>query len=120
VLLLLVGAYSAWAILLAFLVVGVVISTAVGSALGDAARVEDGSAGTLPRQAPAPRGVADPYRAPYRLSGGALAAVDSHDLYRLRLLDVLKDRYVKGQISLDDFEARATRIARDPSARHLG
>jgi hypothetical protein len=57
--------------------------------------------------------------APYRLSGGALAARDGLDLYRKRLLEVLKDRYVGGQISLAEFEARAGRIARDPSARHL-
>jgi hypothetical protein len=118
VLLLFVNANSAWVILLAFMVVGVVISTAVGSALGDSTPVQQRSGGTLPRRAPA-AGIVDPAMAPYRLSAGALAAVDGHDRYRMRLLDVLKERYVKGQISLDDFEARATRIARDPSARHL-
>jgi hypothetical protein len=66
--------------------------------------------------APAPA----PLAAPYRLSGGALAAADGLDLYRRRLLDVLKERYVRGQISLAEFEASAARIARDPSARHLG
>jgi hypothetical protein len=69
-----------------------------------------------PQPAPAPVLPA----APYRLSGGALAAADGLDLYRRRLLEVLKERYVRGQISLAEFEASATLIARDPSARHLG
>ena len=64
-------------------------------------------------------GVMEAARAPYRLSGRSLAARDGLDLYRKRLLEVLKERYVGGQISLADFEARAGRIARDPSARHL-
>ena len=63
---------------------------------------------------------AAPALSPYRLSGGTLAAADGLDLYRRRLLDVLKERYVRGQISLSEFEAGATLIARDPSARHLG
>jgi uncharacterized membrane protein len=69
-----------------------------------------------PQPAPAPVLPA----APYRLSGGALAAADGLDLYRRRLLEVLKERYVRGQISLAEFETGATLIARDPSARHLG
>jgi hypothetical protein len=71
------------------------------------------------RTAPRSPGVMEAARAPYRLSGGSLAARDGLDLYRMRLLEVLKERYVGGQISLADFEARAGRIARDPSARHL-
>jgi hypothetical protein len=71
------------------------------------------------RTAPRSQGVMEAARAPYRLSGGSLAARDGLDLYRKRLLEVLKERYVGGQISLADFEARAGRIARDPSARHL-
>ena len=63
-----------------------------------------------PRALPAP--------APYRLSGGTLAVTDGPDLYRKRLLEVLQQRYVR-EISLSEFEARAGRIARDPSARHL-
>jgi hypothetical protein len=71
------------------------------------------------RRQPEPAPVPAPLGAPYRLSGGTLAAADGLDLYRRRLLDVLKERYVRGQISLAEFEASATLIARDPSARHL-
>jgi hypothetical protein len=119
-LLLFVNAHSAWVLLPAFLVVAVVIATAIASALGNSAPVQGNTADALPPRVPAAQGMIDPQRTPYRLSAGALAAVDGHDLYRKRLLDILKARYIKGQISLEDFEARATRIARDPSARHLG
>ncbi|MGH2371068.1 MAG: hypothetical protein ACRDI2_23065 [Chloroflexota bacterium] len=51
--------------------------------------------------------------------GGPLAGAGGQNLYRQRLLDVLKDRYVRGEITLAEFETRAGQIARDPSARHL-
>jgi hypothetical protein len=53
--------------------------------------------------------------APQRPAG----SIGDRALYRRRLLDVLKDRYVRGEITLEEFEARAAQIARDPSARHL-
>ncbi len=40
--------------------------------------------------------------------------------YREQLLDVLKDRYVRGEIALAEFEERVTQVVRDPSAKHLG
>lgn len=51
-----------------------------------------------------------------RLPGPAL----STDAYRQRLLDVLKERYVRGEIALAEFEARVTQVVRDPSVKHLG
>jgi hypothetical protein len=39
--------------------------------------------------------------------------------YRERLLDLLKERYVRGEITLGEFELRASEIVRDPSVRHL-
>jgi hypothetical protein len=99
--------------LIAMLAVGAVL---VGTYLAGLAQT------LLPRAEPTATrspGVLEAGRAPYRLSGGALAARDGLDLYRKRLLEVLKERYVGGQISLAEFEARAGRIVRDPSARHL-
>jgi uncharacterized membrane protein len=51
-----------------------------------------------------------------RLPGPALGT----DAYRQRLLDVLKERYVRGEIALAEFEARVTQVVRDPSVKHLG
>jgi uncharacterized membrane protein len=50
-----------------------------------------------------------------RLPGPALGP----DAYRQRLLEVLKERYVRGEIALAEFEERATQIVRDPSVKHL-
>ncbi len=52
--------------------------------------------------------------------GAAPAVVAGADAYRRRLLDVLKERYVRGEITLAEFERRAGEVARDPSVRHLG
>jgi hypothetical protein len=94
---------------------------AVGSLIARVLRVVlpgsmEGAAPSLTRPT-APIRLAAP--APYRLSSGSLAATGGPDLYRKRLLEVLQQRYVRGEISLSEFEARAGRIARDPSARHL-
>ena len=40
--------------------------------------------------------------------------------YRQQLLDVLKDRYVRGEITLAEYETRVGQVVRDPSVRHLG
>jgi hypothetical protein len=52
--------------------------------------------------------------------GTALVGASGKEVYRRRLLDVLKERYVRGEITLAEFEQRAGEIARDPSVRHLG
>ena len=39
--------------------------------------------------------------------------------YRQQLLEVLKDRYVRGEIALAEFEERVAQVVRDPSAKHL-
>jgi hypothetical protein len=115
-----------FALLFAAMVVATVAlgAYAVGTLVGIVFRVLlPGSTGHARRQVPPPAvpaaAVRLPAPAPYRLSGGTLAATDGPDLYRKRLLEVLQQRYVRGEISLSEFEARAGRIARDPSARHL-
>jgi hypothetical protein len=117
---------SVW-VLFALLLAALVVATmalgayAAGTLIGSIVRVlMPGNAGTGKRRMPPPAAPARiPAPAPYRLSGGTLAATEGPDLYRKRLLEVLQERYVRGEISLSEFEARAGLIARDPSARHL-
>jgi hypothetical protein len=54
-----------------------------------------------------------------RLPGPALGAVGP-DAYRQRLLEVLKARFVRGEMALSEYEAHVSQVIRDPSAKHLG
>ena len=130
ILLFLFVSFTGFWVLFALLFAAMVVATvalgayAVGTLVGTVFRVLlPGSTGYARRQVPPPAVPAAPVQlpapAPYRLSGGTLAATDGPDLYRKRLLEVLQQRYVRGEISLSEFEARAGRIARDPTARHL-
>jgi uncharacterized membrane protein len=49
----------------------------------------------------------------------ALSHRGGQSLYRDRLLEVLKERFVRGEITLAEYERRVTQVIRDPSARHL-
>jgi uncharacterized membrane protein len=53
------------------------------------------------------------------LPGPALSAVGPA-AYRQRLLDVLKARFVRGEIALAEYEARVAQVIRNPSVTHLG
>jgi hypothetical protein len=117
------GFWALFMLLFAALVVATVAlgAYAVGTLIGGVFRVlMPGSVGAGKRRMPPPEApLRIPAPAPYRLSGGTLAATGGPDLYRKRLLEVLQERYVRGEIALSEFEARAGLIARDPSARHL-
>jgi len=54
-----------------------------------------------------------------RLPGPAYSAAGP-DVYRQQLLEVLKDRFVRGEIALSEYEARVAQVIRDPSVKHLG
>jgi hypothetical protein len=51
---------------------------------------------------------------------GPAAAAQGPDAYRQGLLDVLKERYVRGEIALAEYEVRVAQVVRDPSVKHLG
>ena len=68
------------------------------------------------RLAPSPARYAP---ADLRLPGSGLAA-HGPEAYRQGLLDVLKERYVRGEIALAEYEARVAQVVRDPSVKHLG
>jgi hypothetical protein len=53
------------------------------------------------------------------LPGPALGAVGPA-AYRQRLLDVLKARFVRGEMALSEYEARVAQVIHDPSVKHLG
>ena len=40
--------------------------------------------------------------------------------YRQQLLDILKERFVRGELTIAEFEERAAQVVRDPTVRHLG
>ena len=54
-----------------------------------------------------------------RLPGPALSAAGPA-ADRQRLLEVLKARFVRGELALSEYEARVAQVIRDPSVRHLG
>jgi hypothetical protein len=93
----------------------VLLSHAAAPALrGCASRALRGSPSARPNGLPSRYSPAD-----LCLPGPALSAVGAA-AHRQRLLDVLKARFVRGELALSEYEARVAQVIRDPSVKHLG
>ena len=90
---------------IAFIVVSAVVRTVIRQVMAESGRMR----GELPR----------PPQRVFATSRNESPILGPNE-YRQRLLDVLKDRYVRGEITVAEFEERARQIVREPSARHLG